>query len=164
MLPDHEEAFALGYAEQQPERAEVSVSDIDVPWLHRREHRLEQTALLRMTVLAADHLRHQPDLRLQHHERLARQRPSSTTSQHFEPTLRGRQVIAIERFDSIARQPRRAPHSQRIQHRTQPLRRIGDQPFARAHFNAVELRVQRSQRDRELFAHRLIGRVLVRGL
>jgi hypothetical protein len=81
-MTEHKEAVPLRDAEQETECAEVPVRDVEVLRLHRRKHRLQQTAFLGVPVLAAHHLRRQSGLWLQHNQRLARQRPRRTIAKN----------------------------------------------------------------------------------
>ena len=156
VLSDHEEAIARRHAEQETERAKVAVRDVHVLRLDPGEHGLQQTAFLRVAVLASDHLRSQSRLRLQHDERLARQRPRRAIPKHIKTTLGGGQMVAVEHLDPVAAQPGRPRRSKLFDHRPQPLGRVGDQRPAGRDLHAIELAVQGRKRDRQLLAHGLV--------
>ena len=159
MLTHHEERLTAGDPEQKPGRAEVPVVDPDVLGADRREDLVQQRPLLRMAVLAEDHVDDEHQTRVEHRQRLSRQGSRSDRAQFLDAVLSGSQMIPVEDLDAIARQQRRQGAAHRRDHRRQPFRGGADQCGRDAGLDVVEFVVDRFERDADGFGTGFIGGV-----
>jgi hypothetical protein len=103
-----------------------------------------------MSVLTAEDIGEQPHLRLQHHQRLARQRSGRTRPRLLQPVLGLGERIAVQDLHPVSGQQRHA-FSAQVPHDLRHLgRRLSHQRPVDPLLHPLELVVQSTKRDRDL--------------
>ena len=108
MFTGHKERLSGVDLAEKLTGAKIAIFNPQVTCLHRLEHVSEQRALLGMAIFTRKNIGHQAQGRFIDHQRFPWQSPRLNASQHLEAMLRRFDAVAIDNFDPIARQPRRA--------------------------------------------------------
>ena len=96
MLPNDERRLPIRDRIQKLERAEVAIRDPQLLGLQRLDDRVQGRAFLSMSILDGDDVRHRTSSRIEHHQRLARQRSRCLRTRLHQAMLCGGERIAVE--------------------------------------------------------------------
>ena len=148
VLPDQEVPQPPGDTEEELQRAEVPIGQPQILGLDTGQRGVQQTAFLGVTILGQEYFFCQHPFLIQHDQDLARQRRRPRGAQLFNPMLGGRQMVAIQNPTAIARQPRLQTGVQAVDGRGRLPGRVPDQCRRHRRLDAIQLVVDRRQRNR----------------
>jgi site-specific DNA recombinase len=147
MLAHQEAGLRRLPAQQDRSRAELPISDPQLPRPSAVQQVGDGRALALVGVLAGQDVGDQPAVRVVDHQRVSRQRRAAVPAQGCEALLAGRQVVAVEHAQLPARQAGAAIPA--CSHRPQPLGAAANQRPQHARFGAIDLVVERADRHRQ---------------